>query len=195
LALVNCAKYASIGEAARPLIQLEILRSPFYVLPQGAKLWWLENLGLATRLYERVWLGLKGRWRLGTTISPPFCHARLKTMRPEARRHSRAASARTPQPRRRGGILRLRRQMCSRSRNPLARRPCVSIMSCGHNGCTTYGTFFLTPARCFLTLSSTRHARGLSPLCIRREGAPMRSACPTRSNPPAMITPPVSRSA
>jgi spermidine/putrescine transport system substrate-binding protein len=60
-ALVNVAKYASVNDAARPLIQPEILHSPAYYLPEGTKLWWLEDLGPATQMYERVWLELKGR--------------------------------------------------------------------------------------------------------------------------------------
>jgi len=60
-ALVNFARYASTNEAARPLIKPEILQSPAYALPEGTKLWWLEELGPANQLYERVWMELKGR--------------------------------------------------------------------------------------------------------------------------------------
>ncbi len=59
--IVNHAKYASANEAARPLIKPEILNSPSYYWPEGIKLWWLKDFNDAGRLYERVWLELKGR--------------------------------------------------------------------------------------------------------------------------------------
>ncbi len=59
--LVTFSKYASVNEAARPLIPPEILNSPAYYLPAGIKLWWLEDVGPALQIYERVWAELKGR--------------------------------------------------------------------------------------------------------------------------------------
>jgi spermidine/putrescine transport system substrate-binding protein len=59
--IVNHAKYASVNEAARPLIEPEILNGPSYYWPEGTRLWWLNDFNDAGRLYERVWLELKGR--------------------------------------------------------------------------------------------------------------------------------------
>jgi spermidine/putrescine-binding protein len=59
--IVNHARYASVNEAARPLIRPEILNGPSYYWPEGTQFWWLSDLGDAGRLYERVWLELKGR--------------------------------------------------------------------------------------------------------------------------------------
>jgi spermidine/putrescine transport system substrate-binding protein len=59
--IVNHARYASVNDAARPLIQPEILNGPSYYWPEGSKLWWLNDFSDAGRLYERVWLELKGR--------------------------------------------------------------------------------------------------------------------------------------
>jgi spermidine/putrescine transport system substrate-binding protein len=59
--IVNHARYASVNEAARPLIKPEILDGPSYYWPEGVKLWWLHDFDDAARLYERVWLELKGR--------------------------------------------------------------------------------------------------------------------------------------
>jgi spermidine/putrescine transport system substrate-binding protein len=59
--IVNHARYASVNEAARSLVKPEILNGPSYHRPEGTKLWWLSDLGEAGRLYERVWLELKGR--------------------------------------------------------------------------------------------------------------------------------------
>jgi spermidine/putrescine transport system substrate-binding protein len=59
--IVNHARYASVNEAARPLIKPEILAGPSYYWPEGIKLWWLHDFDDASRLYERVWLELKGR--------------------------------------------------------------------------------------------------------------------------------------
>jgi spermidine/putrescine transport system substrate-binding protein len=59
--IVNHAKYASVNEAAKPLIKPEILNGPSYYWPEGTKLWWLKDFDDAGRLYERVWLELKGR--------------------------------------------------------------------------------------------------------------------------------------
>ena len=59
--IVNYARYASANEAARSLVKPEILNGPSYVWPEGARLWWLSDLGDAGPLYERVWLELKGR--------------------------------------------------------------------------------------------------------------------------------------
>ncbi len=59
--IVNHARYASVNEAARALIKPEILNGPSYAWPQDTKLWWLHDFSDAGRLYERVWLELKGR--------------------------------------------------------------------------------------------------------------------------------------
>jgi spermidine/putrescine-binding protein len=59
--IVNHARYASVNEAAKPLIKPEILHGPSYYWPEGTKLWWLHDFSDAGRLYERVWLELKGR--------------------------------------------------------------------------------------------------------------------------------------
>jgi spermidine/putrescine transport system substrate-binding protein len=59
--IVNHARYASVNEAARSLVKPEILAGPSYYWPEGTKLWWLNDFGDAGRLYERVWLELKGR--------------------------------------------------------------------------------------------------------------------------------------
>jgi spermidine/putrescine-binding protein len=59
--IVNHARYASVNEVARPLIRPEILNGPSYYWPEGTQFWWLSDLGDASRLYERVWLELKGR--------------------------------------------------------------------------------------------------------------------------------------
>jgi spermidine/putrescine transport system substrate-binding protein len=59
--IVNHARYASVNEAAGSLIKPEILNGPSYYWPEGTKLWWLNDFSDAGRLYERVWLELKGR--------------------------------------------------------------------------------------------------------------------------------------
>jgi spermidine/putrescine transport system substrate-binding protein len=59
--IVNHARYASVSDAARPLIKPEILDGPSYYWPEGSKLWWLNDFSDTGRLYERVWLELKGR--------------------------------------------------------------------------------------------------------------------------------------
>ena len=59
--IVNHARYASVNEAARALIKPEILNGPSYSWPEDTKLWWLHDFKDAGRLYERVWLELKGR--------------------------------------------------------------------------------------------------------------------------------------
>jgi spermidine/putrescine transport system substrate-binding protein len=59
--IVNHARYASVNEAARSLIKPEILNGPSYYWPEDGKLWWLHDFDDAGRLYERVWLELKGR--------------------------------------------------------------------------------------------------------------------------------------
>ena len=59
--IVNHVRYASVNAAAPPLIKAEILQGLSYRAPEGTKLWWLEDLGRANALYERVWLELKGR--------------------------------------------------------------------------------------------------------------------------------------
>lgn len=59
--IVNHARYASVNEAAKSLIKPEILNGPSYFWPEGTKLWWLHDFDDAGRLYERVWLELKGR--------------------------------------------------------------------------------------------------------------------------------------
>jgi spermidine/putrescine-binding protein len=41
--IVNHAKYASVNEAAKPLINHEILNGPSYYWPEGTKLWWLKD--------------------------------------------------------------------------------------------------------------------------------------------------------
>lgn len=58
--IVNHVRYASVNEAAKPLIKPEILQGPAYQVPEGVKLWWLADLGPANQLYERVWLELRG---------------------------------------------------------------------------------------------------------------------------------------
>ncbi len=59
--IVNHARYASVNEAAKVFIKPEILNGPSYYWPEGTKLWWLHDFSDAGRLYERVWLELKGR--------------------------------------------------------------------------------------------------------------------------------------
>jgi spermidine/putrescine transport system substrate-binding protein len=59
--IVNHARYASVNEAARAFIKPEILSSPSYAWPTDTQLWWLHDFDDAGRLYERVWLELKGR--------------------------------------------------------------------------------------------------------------------------------------
>jgi spermidine/putrescine transport system substrate-binding protein len=59
--IVNHARYASVNEAARAFIKPEILNGPSYAWPEDTKLWWLHDFDDAGRLYERVWLELKGR--------------------------------------------------------------------------------------------------------------------------------------
>jgi spermidine/putrescine transport system substrate-binding protein len=59
--IVNHARYASVNEAARAFIKPDILNGPSYYWPEDAKLWWLHDFNDAGRLYERVWLELKGR--------------------------------------------------------------------------------------------------------------------------------------
>jgi spermidine/putrescine transport system substrate-binding protein len=59
--IVNHVRYASVNEAATPLVKPEILNGPSYHVPEGTKLWWLADLGRANELYERVWIELKGR--------------------------------------------------------------------------------------------------------------------------------------
>jgi spermidine/putrescine transport system substrate-binding protein len=59
--IVNHARYASVNEAAKPFIKPEILNGPSYYWPEDTQVWWLNDLGDAGRLYERVWLELKGR--------------------------------------------------------------------------------------------------------------------------------------
>jgi spermidine/putrescine transport system substrate-binding protein len=59
--IVNHARYASVNEAATAFIKPEILNGPSYYWPEGPKLWWLHDFSDAGRLYERVWLELKGR--------------------------------------------------------------------------------------------------------------------------------------
>ena len=59
--IVNHVRYASVNEAATPLVKPEILNGPSYHVPEGTKLWWLADLGRANELYERVWMELKGR--------------------------------------------------------------------------------------------------------------------------------------
>ncbi len=59
--IVNHARYASVNEAASSLVKPEILNGPSYYWPEDTKLWWLSDFSDAGRLYERVWLELKGR--------------------------------------------------------------------------------------------------------------------------------------
>jgi spermidine/putrescine-binding protein len=59
--IVNHVRYASVNEAAKPLVKAEILNGFSYHVPEGTKLWWLTDLGQANELYERVWMELKGR--------------------------------------------------------------------------------------------------------------------------------------
>ena len=59
--IVNHARYASVNEAAKVFIKPEILNGPSYYWPESTKLWWLHDFSDAGRLYERVWLELKGR--------------------------------------------------------------------------------------------------------------------------------------
>lgn len=59
--IVNHVRYASVNDAAKPFINAEILQGPSYYVPEGVKLWRLEDLGPANQLYERVWLELRGR--------------------------------------------------------------------------------------------------------------------------------------
>jgi spermidine/putrescine transport system substrate-binding protein len=60
--IVDHARYASVNDDARSMIKPEILQGPSYAWPEGAKVWWLNDFGGdAGRLYERVWLELKGR--------------------------------------------------------------------------------------------------------------------------------------
>jgi spermidine/putrescine transport system substrate-binding protein len=59
--IVNYTRYASVNEDAKALIKPAILNGPSYSWPTDAKLWWLHDFSDASRLYERVWLELKGR--------------------------------------------------------------------------------------------------------------------------------------
>jgi spermidine/putrescine-binding protein len=59
--IVTHARYASVNEAAKAFISPEILNGPAYYWPQSTPLWWLHDFSDAGRLYERVWLELKGR--------------------------------------------------------------------------------------------------------------------------------------
>ena len=59
--IVNHARYASVNEAARSFIKPDILNGPSYYWPEDTKLWWLHDFSDVGRLYERVWLELKGR--------------------------------------------------------------------------------------------------------------------------------------
>jgi spermidine/putrescine transport system substrate-binding protein len=59
--IVNHARYASVNDAAKPFIKPEILQGPAYYRPEHVKLWWLDDLGAAYHLYERVWWEVKGR--------------------------------------------------------------------------------------------------------------------------------------
>jgi spermidine/putrescine transport system substrate-binding protein len=59
--IVNHARYASVNEAATAFVEPDILGGPSYYWPEGTKLWWLHDFADAGRLYERVWLELKGR--------------------------------------------------------------------------------------------------------------------------------------
>ena len=59
--IVNHARYASVNDAAKPLIKPEILNGPSYSWPEGTRLWWLVDFADVNRLYERIWLELKGR--------------------------------------------------------------------------------------------------------------------------------------
>jgi spermidine/putrescine transport system substrate-binding protein len=59
--IVNHARYASVNDAARAFIKPDILNGPSYYWPEDTKLWWLHDFNDAGRLYERVWLELKGR--------------------------------------------------------------------------------------------------------------------------------------
>jgi spermidine/putrescine transport system substrate-binding protein len=59
--IVNHARYASVNEAARAFIKPDILSGPSYYWPEDRRLWWLHDFNDAGRLYEQVWLELKGR--------------------------------------------------------------------------------------------------------------------------------------
>jgi spermidine/putrescine transport system substrate-binding protein len=58
--IVNSRMYASPNEAAKALIKPEILNSPSYLLPEGIKLHWLEDLGSAGDIYQKIWTEVKG---------------------------------------------------------------------------------------------------------------------------------------
>lgn len=59
--IVNLRQYASPNEAARSLIQPEILNGPSYAMPADVQLHWLQDLGSAGELYEKIWVEIKGR--------------------------------------------------------------------------------------------------------------------------------------
>jgi spermidine/putrescine transport system substrate-binding protein len=57
--LVNYLGYVSPNEAVKPLLDPRILKTPAYNIPEGTKLWYLEDLGEAMKLYEKLWTELK----------------------------------------------------------------------------------------------------------------------------------------
>lgn len=59
--IVNSRLYASPNEAVRTLINPEILGGPSYLMPENVKLYWLDDLGNAAELYEKIWLDVKGQ--------------------------------------------------------------------------------------------------------------------------------------
>ncbi|MBI1744092.1 spermidine/putrescine ABC transporter substrate-binding protein [Candidatus Acetothermia bacterium] len=59
--IVNLRRYASPNDAAKSLIQPEILNSATYSRPEGIKLYWLQDLGPAGDLYEKIWTEIKGQ--------------------------------------------------------------------------------------------------------------------------------------
>jgi len=59
--IVNTRLYASPNETARTLIKPDILNGPSYTMPAGVRLYWLEDVGSAADLYEKIWLEVKGQ--------------------------------------------------------------------------------------------------------------------------------------
>lgn len=57
----NTRRYASVNEAAKPMIDPEILAGTAYDDGRGRTLWWVEDAGPAGDAYKRLWTDLKNR--------------------------------------------------------------------------------------------------------------------------------------
>ena len=57
----NFTYYASPNETAQLFIKPQILNGPSYYLPEGVNLEWIEDIGEATKLYDRIWTEIKAR--------------------------------------------------------------------------------------------------------------------------------------